>query len=38
MSGLDFIYKIREKDTHCKIKILLISAFMKSELNVEDIV
>jgi len=34
MSGLDFINKIREKDTDYKIKIMLISAFMKSDLNV----
>jgi response regulator RpfG family c-di-GMP phosphodiesterase len=33
MSGLDFINKIREKDTDHKIKIMLISAFMKSDLN-----
>jgi CheY-like chemotaxis protein len=38
MSGLDFINKIREKDTDCKIKMILISAFMKSDLNVDDIV
>ena len=37
MSGLDFINKIREKDTLCKIKILLISAFMKSDINVDDV-
>ena len=37
MSGLDFINKIREKDTYCKIKIILISAFMKSNLNIDDI-
>jgi response regulator RpfG family c-di-GMP phosphodiesterase len=35
MSGLDFINKIREKDTDCKIKILLISAFIKNDLNVD---
>jgi response regulator RpfG family c-di-GMP phosphodiesterase len=34
MSGLDFINKIREKDTDCKIKMILISAFVKSDLNV----
>jgi response regulator RpfG family c-di-GMP phosphodiesterase len=34
MSGLDFLNKIREKDTDCKIKMVLISAFMKSDLNV----
>jgi response regulator RpfG family c-di-GMP phosphodiesterase len=37
MSGLDFINKIREKDTDCKIKIILISAFIKSDLNINDI-
>ena len=37
MSGIDLIKKIREKDTDYKIKIMLISAFMKSDLNVDDI-
>jgi response regulator RpfG family c-di-GMP phosphodiesterase len=37
MSGLDFINKIREKDTDCKIKIMLISAFMKNDVNVDNI-
>ncbi|MDW3612403.1 MAG: response regulator [Nitrososphaeraceae archaeon] len=37
MSGLDFLKKIREKDTDYKIKMMLISAFMKSDLNVNDI-
>jgi response regulator RpfG family c-di-GMP phosphodiesterase len=37
MSGIDFIKKIREKDTDCKIKMMLISAFMKSDLNVNVI-
>jgi CheY-like chemotaxis protein len=36
MSGLEFINKIREKDTDRKIKIILISAFIKSDLNVND--
>ncbi len=36
MSGLDFINKIREKDTDCKIKMVLISAFIKSDLNGDD--
>lgn len=36
MSGLDFLKKIREKDTDYKIKIMLISAFMKSDLNFND--
>ncbi|HKO40058.1 MAG TPA: response regulator [Nitrososphaeraceae archaeon] len=36
ISGIDFINKIREKDTDYKIKIMLISAFMKSDLNVDD--
>jgi response regulator RpfG family c-di-GMP phosphodiesterase len=35
MSGLEFINKIREIDTDCKIKILLISAFIKNDLNVD---
>jgi response regulator RpfG family c-di-GMP phosphodiesterase len=34
MSGLDFINKIRQKDTDYKIKMILISAFVKSDLNV----
>ena len=37
MSGIDLIKKIREKDTDYKIKIMLISAFMKTDLNVDDI-
>jgi response regulator RpfG family c-di-GMP phosphodiesterase len=36
MSGLDFINKIREKDIEYKIKMILISAFIKSDLNVND--
>ena len=36
MSGLDLIKKIKEKDTDGKIKIMLISAFMKSELDGVD--
>jgi response regulator RpfG family c-di-GMP phosphodiesterase len=36
MSGIDFINKIREKDTEYKIKMILISAFMKSELDGVD--
>ncbi len=32
MSGLDFIEKIREKDTKCKVKIILSSAFIRSDL------
>jgi response regulator RpfG family c-di-GMP phosphodiesterase len=35
MSGLDFINK-REKDADCKIKMVLISAFIKSDLNGDD--
>ena len=31
MSGIDFIEKIREKDTHCKVKIMLSSAFIKTD-------
>ena len=37
MSGIDLIKKIREKDTDYKIKIMLISAFIKNDLNVVDI-
>ena len=37
MSGLDFLNKIREKDTDYKIKMILISAFIKSDLNVNNI-
>jgi CheY-like chemotaxis protein len=29
MSGLDFINKIREKDTNCKIKTIMVSAYIK---------
>lgn len=36
MSGIDFLKKIREKDTDYKIKMMLISAFMKSDLNFYD--
>ena len=32
MSGLDFIKKIREKDNDCKIKTIVISAFIKDNL------
>ena len=28
MSGIDFIEKIREKDTNCKVKIIFSSAFL----------
>ena len=31
MSGIDFIEKIREKDTNCKGKIILSSAFITSD-------
>lgn len=37
MSGIDFLKKIREKNTDYKIKMMLISAFMKSDLIVNDI-
>ena len=37
MSGLDFLNKIREKDTDYKIKMILISAFIKSDLNVDNV-
>ena len=32
MSGIDFIEKIREKDTNFKVKIILSSAFIKTDL------
>jgi response regulator RpfG family c-di-GMP phosphodiesterase len=32
MSGIDLIKKIREKDTDCKIKTIIISAFIKDNL------
>ena len=32
MSGLELIKKIREKDTECKIKTIVISAFIKDNL------
>jgi response regulator RpfG family c-di-GMP phosphodiesterase len=32
MSGIDFIKKIREKDTNSKIKTIVISAYMKDNL------
>ncbi len=31
ISGLDIIEKIREKDTNCKVKIMLSSAFIKTD-------
>ena len=34
MSRIDFLKKIREKDTDWTNKMMLISAFMKSDLNV----
>jgi DNA-binding response OmpR family regulator len=37
MSGIDLIKKIREKDTTFKLKILLISAFTKSNIMGNDI-
>lgn len=37
MSGLDFLKKIREKDITFKIKIILISAFIKNDLNVDSL-
>jgi response regulator RpfG family c-di-GMP phosphodiesterase len=36
MSGIDFIEKIREKDTNCKVKIILSSAFIKTDLILND--
>ena len=32
MSGIDLIKKIREKDTNCKIKTIIISAFIKDSI------
>ena len=32
MSGIDFIEKIREKDTNRKVKIILSSAFIRTDL------
>ena len=32
MSGIDLIKKIREKDTNCKIKTIIISAFIKDNI------
>ena len=32
ISGIDLIKKIREKDTNCKIKTIIISAFIKDNL------
>ena len=32
MTGLDFIQKIRERETTVKLKVLLISAFLKSDI------
>ena len=37
MSRIDFINKIREKDTDGKIKIMRISEFMKSDVNANGI-
>ena len=35
MSGLDLIEKIREKDTDCKIKTMIISAYTKTDIPYE---
>ncbi|HEU4482619.1 MAG TPA: response regulator [Nitrososphaeraceae archaeon] len=32
MSGLDFINKIRKKDTDCKIKTIIVSAYIKDNI------
>jgi CheY-like chemotaxis protein len=37
MSGIDLIKKIKEKDTTFKLKIILISAFIKSDIISKDI-
>ena len=36
MSGLDFIEKIREKDTNCKVKIILSSTFIRTDLILDN--
>ncbi|HEX6672655.1 MAG TPA: response regulator [Nitrososphaeraceae archaeon] len=36
MSGIDFIEKIREKDTNCKVKIILSSAFIRTDLILDN--
>ena len=37
MSGIDLIKMIREKDSTCQLKIILISAFIKSNILDNDI-
>ncbi|HEY5737548.1 MAG TPA: response regulator [Nitrososphaeraceae archaeon] len=36
MSGIDFIEKIREKDTNCKVKIILSSAFIRTDIILDN--
>ncbi len=36
MSGIDLIEKIREKDTNCKVKIILSSAFIRTDLILDN--
>jgi response regulator RpfG family c-di-GMP phosphodiesterase len=36
MSGIDLIRKIREKDTACKIKTIIISAFIKDNIPYDN--
>jgi response regulator RpfG family c-di-GMP phosphodiesterase len=36
MSGIDFIEKIREKDTNCKVKIILSSAFIRTDVILDN--
>jgi len=36
MSGIDFIEKTREKDTNCKVKIILSSAFIRTDLILDN--
>ena len=36
MSGIDFIKKIREKDTNCKVKIILSSAFIRTDVILDN--
>ncbi len=36
MSGLDFINKIRKKDTDCKIKTIMVSAYIKDNIPYDN--
>ena len=37
MSGIYFIEKFREKDTNCKVKIILSSAFIRTDLILDNV-